>query len=158
MKVINCTAHKNKINYGFGNDYPFTLAAFNNISLEPTESHWKRSDSGTTTQGNNTWNEGYKDFKASEFEGVDIESIIFAERNSDGTLPEGEKIQDFLSYNGSAPDLGCYEYGGSTGIEMLTFDEGKPDYRMPCYNLRGQRIDSSYHGVVVQGGRKFMVK
>lgn len=185
MKVVNCTAHKNDINYGFGNDYEFTLAAFNNISLEPGSSHWKRSDSGKTTQGNNTWNEGYKDFSASEFEGVDIESVINAERNSDGTLPEhveyhlkagskfidkgkkydalgfsfeGEKIQDFLSFNGSAPDLGCYEYGGSTGIELMSFNEGQPDYRMPCYNLRGQRVDRSYHGVVVQGGHKFMVK
>lgn len=185
MKVVNCTAHKNDINYGFGNDYEFTLAAFNNISLEPGSSHWKRSDSGKTTQGNNTWNEGYKDFSASEFEGVDIESVINAERNSDGTLPEhveyhlkagskfidkgkkydalgfsfeGEKIQDFLSFNGSAPDLGCYEYGGSTGIELMSFNEGHPDYRMPCYNLRGQRVDRSYHGVVVQGGHKFMVK
>ena len=180
MKVINCTAYQNNINYGFGNDYAFTLAVYNNVSLSPVSSHWKRSDKGTTTQQHNTWNTGYA-CSESDFEGLDIESIIFAERNSDGSLPEttqfhlkagsslidkgavfsdfsGEKIQDYVSYNGSAPDLGCFESSGSTGIDALTIDEGQPNFRMPCYNLRGQRVDNSYKGVVVQGGRKFLMK
>ena len=182
MKVINCTAYKNDINYGFGNDYAYTLAVYNNISLSPLSSHWKRSDKGTTTQVHNTWNGDTKPWAANEsdFEGLDVTEIIFAERQADGTLPEttqfhlkatatqlidqgveftdfsGEHISSYVSYKGAAPDLGCYEFSGSTAIEGLTIDEGTPRADMPRYNLQGQRVDDNYKGIVVQGGRKYM--
>ena len=182
MKVINCTAYKNDINYGFGNDYAYTLAVYNNISLSPLSSHWKRSDKGTTTQVHNTWNGDTKPWAANEsdFEGLDVTEIIFAERQADGTLPEttqfhlkatatqlidqgveftdfsGEHISSYVSYKGAAPDLGCYEFSGSTAIEGLTIDEGTPRADMPRYNLQGQRVDANYKGIVVQGGRKYM--
>jgi len=182
MKVINCTAYKNDINYGFGNDYAYTLAVYNNISLSPLSSHWKRSDKGTTTQVHNTWNGDTKPWAANEsdFEGLDVTEIIFAERQADGTLPEtmqfhlkatatqlidqgveftdfsGEHISSYVSYKGAAPDLGCYEFSGSTAIEGLTIDEGTPRANMPRYNLQGQRVDANYKGIVVQGGRKYM--
>lgn len=181
MKVINCTAYGNDINYGFGNDYAFTLAAYNNVSLAHISKAWVRSDKGTTTQGHNTWNSGYS-CSESDFEGFDIESMISAERNSDGSLPEtmqfhlkatatnlidkgqnytdfsGEEISSYVSYKGSAPDIGCYEYSGSTAIEGLTIDEGMPNPNAPRYNLAGQRVDDSYKGIVIQGGKKFLVK
>lgn len=182
MMVINCTAYKNDINYGFGNDYAYTLAVYNNISLSPLSSHWKRSDKGTTTQVHNTWNGDTKPWAANEsdFEGLDVTEIIFAERQADGTLPEttqfhlkatatqlidqgveftdfsGEHISSYVSYKGAAPDLGCYEFSGSTAIEGLTIDEGTPRADMPRYNLQGQRVDANYKGIVVQGGRKYM--
>ncbi len=181
MKVINCTAYNNKINYGFGNDYSYTLTIKNCISLLPTSSDFLKSSKGTVVSDHNTWEAG---FTASEgdFEGLDIESVILAQRNADGTLPEsvqfhlkssatnlidkgvaytdfsGEKIKDYVSYNGSAPDLGCYEYGSSTGIEGITVEQGEINPHMPCYNLQGRRVDSSYKGIVIQGGRKFMTK
>lgn len=184
MKVINCTAYKNDINYGFGNDYAYTLAVYNNISLSPLSSHWKRSDKGTTTQVHNTWNGDTKPWAANEsdFEGLDVTEIIFAERQADGTLPEttqfhlkatatqlidqgveftdfsGEHISSYVSYKGAAPDLGCYEFSGSTAIEGLTIDEGTPRADMPRYNLQGQRVDANYKGIVVQGGRKYVIK
>ncbi len=185
MMVINCTAYDNKYNYGFGNDYPYTLDIYNNVALKHRSggSDWQKNSNATVRQGNNTWNTGFSATEA-DFEGLDIESIIYAERNADGTLAEttqfhlkdtatklidtgkkytdltfsGECINDYLTYNGSAPDLGCYEYGGSSGIEALTFDAGQPVANMPRYNLRGQRVDDSYRGVVVQAGRKFLVK
>lgn len=185
MKVINCTAYKNKFNYGFGNAYPYTMYAYNNVALAYTSggSNWQRYDGATTYQGNNTWNTGYGCTEA-DFEGLDVTEIILAERNADGTLPEttqfhlkasatnlidkgrvftefeGEHISDYVTYQGAAPDLGCYEYGGATAIESfpLDIDEGQPSANMPRYNLNGQRVDANYKGLVIQGGKKFLVK
>ncbi len=184
MKIINCTAYKNGINYGFGNDQPFTLTVYNNISLSPTSSHWKRSDKGTTTQVNNTWNTGFA-AKEDDFEGLDIESIIMAERNADGTLPEttqfhlkatvtnlidrgkeykdfsGDEILNYVYFNGEAPDLGCYEFEGETpdtGILTIDGDASEMSATAPRYDLQGRRVDANYRGVVVQGGRKYLQK
>jgi hypothetical protein len=185
MMVINCTACDNKYNYGFGNQYAYTLDIYNNVALKHRSGgkDWDRYDGATVHQGNNTWNTGFSTSEA-DFEGLDIENIIYAERNADGTLAEttqfhlkgtatnlintgkkyadltfsGECINDYLTYNGTAPDLGCYEYGGASGIEALSFDAGQPVANMPRYNLRGQRVDDSYRGVVIQAGRKFLVK
>ena len=181
MKLVNCTAYQNDINYGFGNDYAFTLTVYNNVSLSPISSHWKRSNVGNTTQVHNTWNSGYAATE-DNFEGLDVTEIIFAERLADGSLPEtnqfhlkasatnlidkgveytdfsGEKISSYVFYHGAAPDLGCYEYSGSTAIEGLTFDEGTPNETLPRYNLSGQRVDSNYKGIVIQGGKKFILR
>lgn len=183
MKVINCTAYKNKYNYGFGNKYAYTLYVYNNVALAYTSGgkDWQRYDGATVKQGNNTWNTGFSCTEA-DFEGLDVTEIIFAERNADGTLPEtqqfhlkasatnlidkgkdftdfsGQFIGDYVAYNGTAPDLGCYEYEGSSGIGMLTLDEGTPNPNLPRYNLSGQRVDDSYRGIVIQGGRKYFQK
>jgi parallel beta-helix repeat protein len=184
MKVINCTAYDNDINYGFGNDQPFTLAVYNNISLAPRSSHWKRSDSGTTTQQHNSWNGDSKPWAASEsdFEGLDIESIINAPRQADGSLAEttqfhlkstathlidqgvsytdfsGDQISDYVSYKGEAPDLGCYEYDTSSGIQATIVKGSDLNPNMPRYNIKGQQVDSNYKGLVIQGGKKYIQK
>jgi len=181
MKVINCTAYNNNINYGFGNNYAYTLTIKNCISLSPVTSHFLKNSGATVESDHNTWEAG---FSASEtdFEGLDIESIILAPRNADGSLAEttqfhlkstavtlidkgvdyrdfsGDQIKDYVSYVGAAPDLGCYEYGASTGIEHITAERGDINPNMPCYDLKGHRVDSNYKGVVIQGGRKFMTK
>lgn len=179
MKVINCTAYKNDINYGFGNDYAFTLTVYNNVSLSPISSHWKRSDVGTTTQGHNTWNSGYSCTEA-DFEDLDVEAIIFADRNADGSLPEtkqfhlkstatnlidkgqvytdfeGDKIAEYVSYKDAAPDLGCYEYDEASGINAITVNGSDLNPNMPRYNIKGQQVDDTYKGIVIQGGVKYM--
>ncbi len=181
MKVINCTAYKNKYNYGFGNQYAYTMYAYNNVALSFTSggSNWQRYKEATVYQGNNTWNTGFSCTEA-DFEGLDVTEIIFAERNADGTLPEtqqfhlkasatnlidkgmnftnfeGQYVGDYVTYNGTAPDLGCFEYEGSSGIGLLSLDEGTPNPNAPRYNLNGQRVDDSYRGIVIQGGRKYV--
>ena len=179
MKVINCTAYDNNINYGFGNDYAYTLTVYNNVSLSPRSSHWKRSDSGTTIQEHNTWNTGYS-ASESDFEGLDIESIINAPRNADGSLAEttqfhlkstatnlidkgevytdfaGDKITTYVSYNGEAPDLGCYEYDDPSGINAIIVKGSDLSPNMPRYNIKGQRVDDTYKGIVIQGGVKYI--
>jgi len=186
MKIINCTAYKNKYNYGFGNSYNYTLYVYNNIALSHTSGgkDWERYSGATVYQQHNTWNGDTKPWAATEadFEGLDVTEIIFAERNADGTLPEtsqfhlkatathlidqgleftdfsGNEIGSYVSYNGTAPDLGCYEYEGAAGIGMLTIDEGMPNLTLPRYNLNGQRVDNNYKGIVIQGGKKYIVK
>ncbi len=181
MKVINCTAYDNNINYGFGNDYAYTLTVYNNVSLSPRSSHWKRSDKGTTTQEHNTWNTGYS-ASESDFEGLDIESIINAPRNADGSLAEttqfhlkstatnlidkgatftdfsGDKISDYVSFKGTAPDLGCYEYDTSSGIQGVIINGSDLNPNMPRYNVKGQQVDSNYKGLVILGGKKYIQK
>lgn len=181
MKVINCTSYKNKHNYGFGNSYAYTLVIKNCISLSPLNSHFDKYPGATITDDHNTWNTGFS-ASESDFEGLDIESVINAPRNADGSLTEtiqfhlkststnlidkgvnytdfgGEKIADYVFYKGTAPDLGCYEYDPSTGISAVTVKGADLNPNMPRYNVRGQQVDSQYKGLVIQGGRKYIQK
>lgn len=183
MKIVNCTGYKNKYNYGFGNNYNYTLTLKNCISLSPTggsSSHLVTSSSGTVVQSHNTWNEGFS-VSESDFEGLDIERIILAERNADGSLPEtvqfhlkqtatglidkgtdytdfsGEQIADYVSYNGSAPDLGCYETSAATAIEHAALRAASGTSPL-IYNLVGQQVRSSAMGILVKNGRKIIQK
>jgi hypothetical protein len=40
-----------------------------------------------------------------------------------------------------------------TGINAITTDEF--DVTKPAYDLSGRRVNSDYHGIVIQNGRKF---
>ncbi len=181
MKVINCTSYKNKHNYGFGNSYAYTLVIKNCISLSPISSHFDKYPGATITDDHNTWDTGFS-ASESDFEGLDIESTIFAPRNADGSLAEttqfhlkststnlidkgvnytdfsGEKIADYVFYKGEAPDLGCYEYDPSTGISAVTVKGADLNPNMPRYNIKGQQVDSNYKGLVIQGGKKYIQK
>ena len=70
----------------------------------------------------------------------------------------GEKIADYVSYKGEAPDLGCYEYDPSTGISAVTVKGTDLNPNMPRYNIKGQQVDSNYKGLVIQGGKKYIQK
>jgi hypothetical protein len=181
MKVINCTSYKNKFNYGFGNSYAYTLVIKNCISLSSIDKDFVKYPGATITDDHNTWNTGFS-ASESDFEGLDIESVINAPRNADGSLAEttqfhlkstatnlidkgvnytdfsGEKIADYVSYKGEAPDLGCYEYDPSTGISAVTVKGTDLNPNMPRYNIKGQQVDSNYKGLVIQGGKKYIQK
>ena len=184
MTIVNCTAYKNKTNYGFSNEYAYTLNIFNCISLKPTGGsgqnyHLATSKKGTVVQSNNTWLSGFGTSE-SDFESLD-ESLILAPRNADGTLPEtlllrlkasaanlidkgieyndfqGDAISDYVMFNGAAPDLGCYEStsGGETPTGLNNCLE-TAGKSAPVFDLQGRRVDASYHGVVVSKGRKYV--
>ena len=184
MKVINCTSYQNKINYGFGNPYEYTLTIHNCISLDPQDKHLAVASEGTVTQSHNSWNDGFS-VSASDFESLDVENLILSPRKADGSLPEtlllhlkstsplidkgldykssnfeGEQIGSYVSYKGSAPDLGCYEYDSSaSAVEALTLDDASLlNAHAPRYDLQGHRVDATYKGVVIQLGRKFLQK
>lgn len=42
---------------------------------------------------------------------------------------------------------------GINGVRVSSFDES-----LPAYNLSGQRVDKTYRGVVIQKGKKFVIK
>lgn len=181
MKVINCTAYANKNNYGFGNQYDYTLVIKNNISLSPSDKDFVSYASATITDDHNTWNSGFS-VSESDFEGVDIKAIIETPRNADGSLAAttqfhlrstatglidkgqnytdfcGDKISDYVKYNGTAPDLGCYEYDSADGINGIIVKGSELNPNMPRYNMNGQQVDSSYKGLVIQGGCKYIQK
>lgn len=181
MKIVNCTAFDNKINYGFGNDYAYTLDIHNCISLDPTDSDIKTHASGTVSQSHNSWQAGFS-AADDDFQSLDVAGLLLAARNADGTLPEtvllhlkstatslidkgmvydktqfeGDAIASYVSYNGTAPDLGCYESAGaSAGIFGEVFDASQLNPNLPIYDLNGRRVNADYRGLKIQNGRKF---
>ena len=181
MKIVNCTAFDNKINYGFGNDYAYTLDIHNCISLDPTDSDIKTHASGTVSQSHNSWQAGFS-AADDDFQSLDVAGLLLADRNADGTLPEtvllhlkstatslidkgmvydktqfeGDAIASYVSYNGTAPDLGCYESAGaSAGIFGEVFDASQLNPNLPIYDLNGRRVNADYRGLKIQNGRKF---
>ena len=181
MKIVNCTAFANNINYGFGNDYAYTLDIHNCISLDAADSDIKTHASGTVRQSHNSWQAGFS-AADDDFESLDVEGLLLAPRNADGTLAEtlllhlkstasglidkgmvydktqfeGDAIAGYVSYNGTAPDLGCYETAGSsTAIFGITNDATELNPNLPCYDLQGRRVPITHPGLKIQNGRKF---
>ena len=179
MLIVNCTGYKNDRNYYFYNNNGYHLDIYNCISLAPVSKDGFQSD--VTTQSNNTWSDGFS-VSTDNFESLDVEGLILAPRNADGTLPEnlllrlkstatnlidkgkvidkttfkGDSITSYVSYNGEAPDLGCYETKGTdTKIFGIAADAEELNPNLPCYDLQGRRVDTTYRGIKVQNGRKF---
>lgn len=51
-----------------------------------------------------------------------------------------------------------YSFGDITNAISSIDVNVSPDITAPMYNLSGQRVTSSYHGIVIQDGRKFITK
>ncbi len=62
--------------------------------------------------------------------------------------------------NVEAPEfIGFIEDGGtSTGISTVAVENAELNIDAPMYNIAGQRVSRSYKGVVIQNGKKFIVK
>ena len=178
MLIVNCTSYKNDRNYYFYNNNGYHLDIYNCISLQPVTNDGFQND--VTTQSNNTWNDGFS-VSVDNFESLDVENLLLAPRNADGTLPDnlllklkitatnlidkgavidksifkGDSIANYISYNGAAPDLGCYETSGTdTKIFGIVSDAKELNPHLPCYNLQGRRVDTNYRGIIIQNGHK----
>lgn len=57
-------------------------------------------------------------------------------------------------YNSNA-QLTPISFSETTGIQNLTIDA---DVNAPMYNLKGERVDANYRGVVIKGGKKTIQK
>ena len=119
VEIYNCSAYMNGRDYAFSNTNPLEeLIIKNSISLAGTNSF----NATTTDLSNNTWND---DFSVSEadFENLMVEELT-AERQADGSLPQisfmhlvsgsdlidaGVEV-DGVEFNGTAPDLGAFEF------------------------------------------------
>ncbi|MBQ9296365.1 MAG: glycosyltransferase [Paludibacteraceae bacterium] len=121
MWVYNNSAYTNNVNFGFTTAYG-TNSLQNNVSLNGKNADDPKSKT-VAANDHNTWNSGFN-CSASDFLSLDTTQIL-APRAEDGSLAEGtfmrlaegSKLIDAgtdinLGYNGSAPDLGCYETAG----------------------------------------------
>ena len=121
MWVYNCSAYQNSYNYGFTTAYGKNTIQ-NSISLSGQNSDSYKSQTVVSID-HNSWNNGFS-VSQSDFQSLDT-TLILAARQADGSLPDVQfmrlkansrlidaGIDVNLAYNGSAPDLGCYEYPG----------------------------------------------
>ncbi len=121
MWVYNNTAYANGYNFGFTTAYG-TNSIQNNISLSGKNADQPKSQT-VIANDHNTWNNGFS-CSSSDFLSLDTVQIL-APRNINGSLAEGTCLRlkegsilidagiDLnLGYNGTAPDLGCYETEG----------------------------------------------
>lgn len=64
-----------------------------------------------------------------------------------------------INYNKTTPEISpsyLYSHNGkTTGISEIAVDNAKTS---PVYNTAGQRVDSSYKGIVIKNGKKVLVK
>lgn len=64
-----------------------------------------------------------------------------------------------INYNKTTPEISpsyLYSHNGkTTGISEIAVDKAKTS---PVYNTAGQRVDSSYKGIVIKNGKKVLVK
>ena len=65
-----------------------------------------------------------------------------------------------INYNNTTPEINQYNYlyshnGKTTGISEIAVDKAKTS---TVYNTAGQRVDSSYKGIVIKNGKKVLVK
>ena len=128
MIVYNCLSFDNLSNYRFNtaSDDGTTNVFKNNVSFAGTSAD---SFVSGTVQQSNSWNIGGITVNSNDFVSV-LEAAAAAPRNPDGSLPTGfarlvagsdlidKGINVGLPYNGSAPDLGAYEYAAQTPIRI----------------------------------------
>lgn len=121
MWVYNNSAYSNGVNFGFTTAYG-TNYMQNNLSLAGKTGDQPKAQT-IVTNDHNTWNSGYA-CSTADFLSMDTTEILAA-RTSDGSLANGlfmrlaatsalidAGVDVNLGYNGTAPDLGCYETPG----------------------------------------------
>ena len=121
MWVYNNTGYANGYNFGFTTAYG-TNYMRNNISLGGKNADQPKSKT-VAANDHNTWISGFA-CSAADFQSLDTTQIL-ASRQADHSLPEGtclrlkttsalidKGVDVNLTYNGDAPDLGCYEAPG----------------------------------------------
>ncbi|WP_242092886.1 right-handed parallel beta-helix repeat-containing protein [Aestuariivivens sediminicola] len=120
ITIYNCSAYDNGRNISFSSTNPANaLIIKNSVSLDGNSND---SFNATTTDiTNNSWQNGLS-ADASDFVSLNMD-LLSSPRNADGSLPDidfmnlvnGSDLIDGgvdvgLPYNGSAPDLGAFEY------------------------------------------------
>lgn len=127
MWLYNNSAYANTVNYGFTTACG-TNTLQNNISLNSIKSDSYKSQT-LVANDHNSWNSGFV-CAVSDFQSLDTTQILSV-RQADGSLQEGtfmrlvdgSKLIDAgidvnIGYNGSAPDLGCYESAGEEHLPL----------------------------------------
>ena len=94
-------------------------------------------------------------FRAKNFENAAFtEETISSLKENDEVIVRG-KLQKYVKNDVVTPELtNGYLVSVTAGIQSVT----KERVNAPIYNLAGQRVDANYKGVVIQNGKKFVVK
>ena len=97
-----------------------------------------------------------KVFRAKDAEGQKITDAAFV-KVGDVVVVEG-KLQKYVKNDVITPEVAqngkILSVNGAAGINDLKADKADG----AVYNLAGQRVDANYKGVVIQNGKKFVVK
>lgn len=118
VTLYNCSAYDNGTNYGFGSTNPLETLIIKNSNVLGEVGSINADNLDVT---NNSWMEGF-DTSVDDFVSIDY-SELTGPRKEDGSLPDVsffhlEPDSDLidagvdvgLEYNGSAPDLGAFEF------------------------------------------------
>jgi hypothetical protein len=118
VTIYNCTAYDNGTNYSFSTTNPL-----NKLTLKNSNTFGSFGSTNATTRDvtNNSWQDGII-ANQNDFESIDYSQLL-SPRKADGSLPDvtffhlktGSDLIDRgvdvgLPFNGSAPDLGAFEY------------------------------------------------
>ncbi len=116
--LYNCSAYDNGTNYGFGNTNPLGKLTIKNSNVLGEVGSLNATTVDIT---NNSWMDGIETTHE-DFESIDYEELT-GPRKEDGSLPDvsffhlnadsdliDKGVDVGLPFNGSAPDLGAFEY------------------------------------------------
>ncbi len=183
VRLYNNTAYLNNADYSFYNNNGCTLDIENCISFQSKNTNTFLSDIVKVSK-NNSWSSGFSVTKA-DFQSLDTTEITAA-RQADGSLSEGLLLRLASSsalidagvdvgfdFNGSAPDLGCYETDGvlhptvvctsdnqtqwvvcGTAIDPIIFQWGGSATRLKCSALPdgvSYKISNNNHTLTLSG-------
>lgn len=118
VTIYNSSAYENGKNYGFGSTNPLEALIIKNCNALGSFGETKGTSVDVT---NNSWQDGIV-ASQDDFESIDYSELLLP-RKEDGSLPDvsffhlkaGSDMIDAgvdvgLSFNGSAPDLGAFEF------------------------------------------------
>ncbi|MFB6340982.1 right-handed parallel beta-helix repeat-containing protein [Saccharicrinis sp. FJH62] len=145
MSMLNCTAYRNtSSNF----KYYKTLAAGESLIIKNCISYQGTVDiPDFAVQATNSWLMTTP-FSADDFASIDTTGIS-GPRKADGSLPDvpfmhlvsGSVFIDAgtdvgLPYNGSAPDLGAFEFSANSGFQPAQFDDVKTFFSNGILNIQ----------------------
>jgi len=77
---------------------------------------------------------------------------------AEGNVITTQQVQTAQAKYWNVTDTNNQPYEGSSNTAIVTVEADQPDANSPRYNLGGQRVNSSYRGIVIHNGRKKVVK
>lgn len=124
------------------------ISKIDEVSTQYGNATYFISDDGTETNQLKVFRGYYlnnEKFTAADQINVGDEVIVYGVLiNYNNTTPEINQYNNLYSHNGK-----------TTGISEIAVDNAKTS---PVYNTAGQRVDSSYKGIVIKNGKKVLVK
>ncbi len=183
VRLYNNTAYLNNADYSFYNNNGCTLDIENCISFQSKNANTFVKEIVKVSK-NNSWSSGFSVTKA-DFQSLDTTEITTA-RQADGSLSDGlllrlasgsalidAGVDVGLDFNGSAPDLGCYETDGvqhptvvctsnnqtqwlvcGTAIDPIVFQWGGSATKLQCSTLPNgitYKISNNNHTLTLSG-------